>query len=1108
MHSAFVFSGDGVPPTITRQPPVDGSLFREVTGPNENKQPFILECEATGIPSPLFRWFKNGESFPIYSSYTNRIWQVQGKGTFVINTPEPEDEGYYQCYAYNSWGVAISNNVFVRASDMSLFPDEPPKKISVSEGLPLTLPCYPPTGFPKPKIFWIIQSKTGDLRKINDSRITVDPEGALHFSNVTMADSNEDDFYSCSVFSMFRNEYKMGNRVKLTVLPSGISSGVLWRYPTEMQYRSPLNIVSKKGEQQELHCIFGGTPQPEIRWTKDNERLNISRCTIINYGKTLRLNKVDEKDAGIYECRASNGVGSVQSWAMSITVQSAPSWITVPNNTIAAYEESVKFECKASGEPEPVIQWFQNGIPLENAKENPNRKVINETVMTIDNLSAYDTAVYQCNASNILGYVWKNFYLNVLATRPSIEFPPEVSYETVEGFVVTLRCRVFGVPHPEVKWSRNGKDLTDDRYKIHKNGDLEVLGALVADSGRYKCIAKNKYGSVESPVEFGQFDVRERTRLTTEPDNYEVVAGDSVTFKCGAVHDANLKMKIGWLFNHQLIDFYDDLRMYKRADNALTISKTTIFDSGVYTCLAKTKLDNVTASATLAVQDRPNPPRLVSIDCLEKTALITWQQMGDNRAPILGSIIQYNVSFTPDTWTAAFNTVPAGDLKFELSLRPWANYSFKVLAKNKIGISLPSTRSFKCETPADVPYKNPEKVRGHGTKSNNLVITWTLIPKIDHNGPNFFYRVFWKRNTTNAEWVIENIDNWEQTQFIVENQPTFQPYLIKVESHNAKGRANVPAVEVMGYSGEDRPLLSPKNLKVIQVIDANTAHLRWSPVNPKSVRGHFKGYKIQTWTLDDKQQNVRKFREVAVPSNITSISVNIFAPFSVNYVRLVAYNGRYDGPPSFLVRFHTPEGKPGPVEVLKGSPSGSTALKLIWKKPRETNGLLLGYKLYYESIIGTELGPLIERAIDDPHATVGRICGLRRNTKYRILIRAFTRAGLGKPYFIELSTADGIAGILVTWQIKLEEHSGCYFFVQYKKKGETQFLKTEDVLNEDSVIVTGLEPGILYEFRIVVVDDKHHIKSDIEEVHTVDEGYSDSNESFSNRGRFDMKGIN
>lgn len=68
-------------------------------------------------------------------------------------------------------------------------------------------------------------------------------------------------------------------------------------------------------------------------------------------------------------------------------------------------------------------------------------------------------------------------------------------------------------------------------------------------------------------------------------------------------------------------------------------------------------------------------------------------------------------------------------------MSPWANYTFRVLAWNKIGQSLPSEHSSICTTQPDVPKKNPKNVEGKGTEPNNLVITWT-VRKI------FFYKYY------------------------------------------------------------------------------------------------------------------------------------------------------------------------------------------------------------------------------------------------------------------------------------------------------------------------------------------------------------------------------
>src|SRR5207249_1701422 len=132
--------------------------------------------EAQGNPEPKYRWIKNGLEFD-YVAYDKRISQQPRRGTLVFTKPDHVDEGLYQCFAENVHGTSLSNAVFLRKSELNSFPDEEPNEIFVAEGDPLTIECNPPTGYPKPSIFWIILSTTGALRSINSSRLTVDPEG-------------------------------------------------------------------------------------------------------------------------------------------------------------------------------------------------------------------------------------------------------------------------------------------------------------------------------------------------------------------------------------------------------------------------------------------------------------------------------------------------------------------------------------------------------------------------------------------------------------------------------------------------------------------------------------------------------------------------------------------------------------------------------------------------------------------------------------------------------------------------------------------------------------------------------------------------------------------
>lgn len=62
--------------------------------------------------------------------------------------------------------------------------------------------------------------------------------------------------------------------------------------------------------------------------------------------------------------------------------------------------------------------------------------------------------------------------------------------------LVTLRCPVFGVPRPEVKWLKEGQELTGGRYRVLDNGDLQLHDLRVSDQGSYTCRARNKFGEV------------------------------------------------------------------------------------------------------------------------------------------------------------------------------------------------------------------------------------------------------------------------------------------------------------------------------------------------------------------------------------------------------------------------------------------------------------------------------------------------------------------------------------------------------------------------------------------------------------------------------------
>lgn len=94
--------------------------------------------------------------------------------------------------------------------------------------------------------------------------------------------------------------------------------------------------------------------------------------------------------------------------------------------------------------------------------------------ITIRNLKKTDTGNYGCNATNSVGYVYKDVYINVLALPPEIIEAPQAGKRTVDGRTVTLNCRTFGAPKPIVKWFHGNDELTGGRYEITSQGDLKI----------------------------------------------------------------------------------------------------------------------------------------------------------------------------------------------------------------------------------------------------------------------------------------------------------------------------------------------------------------------------------------------------------------------------------------------------------------------------------------------------------------------------------------------------------------------------------------------------------------------------------------------------------
>ncbi len=66
-----------------------------------------------------YYWTKNGRDF-IWAQNLGRYTKYPDEGTIVLAKPGTDDDGLYQCFAENKYGVAVSNMINVkRAGELS-----------------------------------------------------------------------------------------------------------------------------------------------------------------------------------------------------------------------------------------------------------------------------------------------------------------------------------------------------------------------------------------------------------------------------------------------------------------------------------------------------------------------------------------------------------------------------------------------------------------------------------------------------------------------------------------------------------------------------------------------------------------------------------------------------------------------------------------------------------------------------------------------------------------------------------------------------------------------------------------------------------------------------
>ncbi|MGH0114390.1 UNVERIFIED_CONTAM: hypothetical protein FKN15_005872 [Acipenser sinensis] len=188
---------------------------------------------------------------------------------------------------------------------------------------------------------------------------------------------------------------------------------------------------------------------------------------------------------------------------------------------------------------------------------------------------------------------------------PRITFEPQ-DVDVTSGNTVYFTCRAEGNPKPEIIWLRNNNELDmrdDSRLNLLEDGTLMIQDTRETDQGVYQCMAKNVAGEVmTSQVTLRYFGAPSRPSFVIQPQNTEVLVGESVTLECSATGQPH--PRISWTKGDRT-PLPSDSRIAITSSGGLFIQNINQADGGQYTCFASNNVDTIHATAYIIVQATP-----------------------------------------------------------------------------------------------------------------------------------------------------------------------------------------------------------------------------------------------------------------------------------------------------------------------------------------------------------------------------------------------------------------------------------------------------------------------------------------------------------------------
>jgi hypothetical protein len=866
-----------------------------------------------------------------------------------------DDSGSYFCKATNVYGTVNSNIMQLREIVLDRFEKRERPNVIAQGYRESVINClYNNKNTEDINYIWFFNALTQKVQQSAERFIS--RNGNLYFSRVTNGDVGN---YICAVAASNPElRYVPSQTSEATFLTVAGSQGSerdprIWiMFPQVF----PNKKLPRIGSNATIECIAEGYPIPDYRWYRviEGRRYPLQKKAILNsLNRVVLIPNLQREDIGLYECYVQNYRNS-HNRTVLLQLEIEPLFTVGLQDQVLDVGSNIDWYCEATGNTGSIMSytWYINGTKILNTT---GRIRADGQILHIASVLKTDSGMYQCAALNTQNSIirYSTAELRVIEFAPTfIKRPMQSSARAAINGNVTIICDPEGAPKPAIQWYYNSMPIGNSaRTRILQNGNLMITQVTKSDEGNYTCDASNRVGRDSGSTYLFVVD----GTAIDQPINAAIIANINQTFflPCTAYKPANIDLTYLWRFN----DDYLKPDIYKYAQDSylrpgdLRIIRAQYTMEGIYQCLAKTTVDEVSITFQVSVYGPPGPSAGVKCGKMgATTGQVSFVSGNDHGSPIVNFTIEGQTDRSHKwlpikvNFSLPFN--PNGSYVTDVeNLSAYSSFVFRVIASNEYGYGEPSQPSDSCNTNQDRPGAPPFNVSGGGGKIGDLKITWDPLPVEHWNGEGLKYLVYFRK--LGQETFEKRIVPFEQNyyvEYIIDSVP-YVPYEVQVSAINVRGEGPRSDISIV-YTAEGIPRKPVSNVKC-EPFNSTAILVSWDPIPEDDfsiLQGKLLGYVVRYWRYDvEENQNYWRKRFLGQRSSAIIIGLE---PDTVYFVRVYVFNSAGEGVESELFSHRTfrmaPQTPPQYVKVYQ--PERPKDKKVLLSDGREMYRLVVEWK--------------------------------------------------------------------------------------------------------------------------------------------------------------------